>query len=158
MPDHDGGALGFGLGLNLRHLGTTGDQDPSHLCLWGTESGNPATIRGLKGPRPRLFCTLAAVVRDEMEAKEMGLAGMAFSMISIAAGAVMYWAVTSQGHGFRLSTVGVILMVVGAVGLVISTVIFAMSRRPAGSRDRTYDKQVTDTAGRTAEVHEEVHH
>ena len=27
-------------------------------------------------------------------------------MISIVAGAVMYWAVTSQGHGFRLSTVG----------------------------------------------------
>jgi hypothetical protein len=82
---------------------------------------------------------------------------MVFSVISIAAGAVMYWAVTSQGHGFRLSTVGVILMVVGAIGLVISTVIFAMDRRPAGSGNRTYDKQVTDSAGRTAEVHEEVH-
>ena len=87
----------------------------------------------------------------------MGLAGMVFSMISIAAGAVMYWGVTSQGHGFRLSTVGVILIVVGAVGLVISTVIYATSRRPTVSRNRTYDKQVTDTAGRTAEVHEEVH-
>jgi hypothetical protein len=87
----------------------------------------------------------------------MGLGGMVFSMIAIAAGAVMYWAVTSQGHGFRLSTVGVILMVVGAVGLVISTVIFAISRQPAGGRNRSYDKQVTDTQGRTAEVHEEVH-
>jgi len=82
---------------------------------------------------------------------------MVFSMISIAAGAVMYWAVTSQGHGFRLSTVGVILMVVGAVGLVISTVIFATSRRPAGSPNHTFDRQVIDTQGRTAEVHEEVH-
>ena len=87
----------------------------------------------------------------------MGLTGMVFSTIAIAAGAIMYWAVTSQGHGFRLSTVGVILMVVGAAGLVISTVIFAMSRQPGASRNRTYDKQVTDTAGRTAEVHEEVH-
>ena len=87
----------------------------------------------------------------------MGLAGMVFSMIAIAAGAVMAWGVTTQGHGFRLSTVGVILLVVGAVGLVISAVIFATSRRPAGNRNRTYDKQVTDTAGRTAEVHEEVH-
>ena len=88
----------------------------------------------------------------------MGLTGMVFSTIAIAAGAIMYWAVTTtQTHGFRLSTVGVILMIVGAVGLVISTVIFATSRRPAGSRNRTYDKQVTDTAGRTAEVHEEVH-
>jgi hypothetical protein len=92
-----------------------------------------------------------------MEAQAMGLAGMVFSMISVAAGAVMYWAVTSQGHGFRLSTVGVILMVVGAVGLVISSVIFATSRQPAGNRNRTYDKQVTDTQGRTAAVHEEVH-
>jgi hypothetical protein len=87
----------------------------------------------------------------------MGLAGMVFSMISITAGAVLYWAVTSAGHGFRLSTVGVILMVVGAVGLVGSTVIFATSRRPAGSRNRSFDRQVTDTQGRTAEVHEEVH-
>ena len=86
----------------------------------------------------------------------MGLAGMVFSMIAIAAGAVMYWAITSQGHGFRLSTVGVILMVVGAVGLAISTAIFATSRRPASSGKRTFDRSVTDTAGRTAEVHEEV--
>jgi hypothetical protein len=39
----------------------------------------------------------------------MGLAGMVFSIIAIGAGAVMYWAVTAQGHGFRFSTVGVIL-------------------------------------------------
>ena len=85
----------------------------------------------------------------------MGLAGMVFSLISIAAGAVLYWGVTTQGHGFRLSTVGVILMVVGAIGLVISTVIYATSRRPAGGRNRTFDRQVTDAQGRTAEVHEE---
>src|SRR6202140_2864615 len=97
------------------------------------------------------------MVKETKWRREMGLAGMVFSMIAIAAGAVMYWAVTSQGHGFRLSTVGVILMVVGAVGLVISSVIFATSRRPAGSRNRTYDKQVTDPQGRTAAVHEEVH-
>jgi hypothetical protein len=94
---------------------------------------------------------------NEMEAQEMGLTGMVFSTIAIAAGAVMYWAVTTQGHGFRLSTVGVILMVVGAVGLVASTIVFGMSRRPTGSRNRTYDKQVTDPQGRTAEVHEELH-
>jgi uncharacterized membrane protein YciS (DUF1049 family) len=93
----------------------------------------------------------------EMEAREMGLVGMFFSLVSIAVGAVMYWAVTSQGHGFRLSTVGVILMAVGAVGLVLSAVIFATSRRQAGGRDRTLDRQVTDPQGRTASVHEEVH-
>ncbi len=35
----------------------------------------------------------------------MGRAGMVFSVIAIAAGAVMYWAVTSHGTGFRISTV-----------------------------------------------------
>jgi hypothetical protein len=48
-------------------------------------------------------------------------------------------------------------MIVGAAGLVISTVIFAMARRPAGTQNRTFDRAVTDTQGRTAEVHEEVH-
>jgi hypothetical protein len=81
---------------------------------------------------------------------------MVFSMIAIAAGAIMTWAVTTQGHGFRLSTVGVIFMVVGAVGLVGSSVIFATSRRLTGTGHRTFDRQVTDTAGRTAGVHEEV--
>ncbi len=86
----------------------------------------------------------------------MGLTGMVFSMIAIAAGAVMYWAVTSQGHGFRLSTVGVILMVVGAVGLVASAIVFGISRRPAGSGHRTYDREAIDTQGRSSAVHEEV--
>jgi hypothetical protein len=87
----------------------------------------------------------------------MGLTGMVFSIISIAAGAVMYWAVTTQGHGFRLSTIGVILMVVGVVGLVVSTVVFATSRRPQGSRHHTFDREVTDSQGASTAVHEEVH-
>jgi hypothetical protein len=32
-----------------------------------------------------------------------------------------------------------------------------MTRRPAGSPNRTYDKQIIDPQGRTAEIHEEVH-
>jgi apolipoprotein N-acyltransferase len=91
-----------------------------------------------------------------MEAQEMGLTGMGFSTVAIAAGAIMYWAVTYQGHGFRFSTVGVILMVVGAIGLVISTIVFAMSRRPAGGHRHAYDKQTIDAEGRATEVHEEV--
>jgi hypothetical protein len=81
---------------------------------------------------------------------------MAFSTIAFAVGAVMYWAVTAQGHGFRYSTIGVILMVVGAVGLVVSSVVFGMSRRTTGGRHHTYDREVVDTQGRTAAVHEEV--
>jgi hypothetical protein len=91
-----------------------------------------------------------------MEEQFMGLTGMGFSTVAIAAGAIMYWAVTYPGHGFRFSTVGVILMVVGAVGLVISTIVFAMSRRPVGGRRHAYDKQTIDAEGRSTEVHEAV--
>ena len=88
----------------------------------------------------------------------MGLVGMFFSMVAIAAGAVMYWAVTTtQDHGFRLSTVGVILMIVGAVGLVASASVFATSRRTTGSRRHTYDREAIDSQGRSTAVHEEVH-
>jgi len=82
---------------------------------------------------------------------------MALSTVSIAVGAVLYWAVTAQGHGFRVSTVGVILMIVGAIGLVASTIVFAMGRRPADGRQHTYDRQAVDAQGRSAVVHEEVH-
>ena len=75
----------------------------------------------------------------------------------MAAGAVMYWAVTAQGHGFRFSTVGVILMVVGAVGLIASAIVFGVSRRSTGGRRHTYDREVIDSQGRSAAVHEEVH-
>ncbi|MHB8439978.1 MAG: hypothetical protein ACYDD4_12570 [Acidimicrobiales bacterium] len=70
----------------------------------------------------------------------------------------MYWAITiTQGHGSRLSTLWVIPMIVGAAGFVFSAVIFASSRRPAGTGNRTMDRAVSDTRGRTAKVHEEVH-
>ena len=86
----------------------------------------------------------------------MGLTGMVFSIFAMGAGAVMYWAVTAQGHGFRFSTVGVILMIVGAVGLVVSSIVFGTSRS-TGRRRQTYDRQVIDGQGRSAAVHEEVH-
>jgi hypothetical protein len=47
----------------------------------------------------------------------MGTAG---SLLMIAAGAIMVWAVTTTASGFSIHTVGIILMVVGAAGLVLS--------------------------------------
>jgi hypothetical protein len=86
----------------------------------------------------------------------MGRAGMGFSIVAIAAGAVMHWAVTTTGHGFNVSTVGIILMIAGAVGLVVSLIVFGTSRHPTGSRQHTYDREATDSAGRSTVVHEEV--
>jgi uncharacterized membrane protein YvlD (DUF360 family) len=85
----------------------------------------------------------------------MGLPGMVLSAIAAAAGAIMYWAVTYQGTGFRLSTVGLILMIAGAFGFVVSSIVFAMSRRQVGSGTHSMDRQVTDSQGRSSSLHEE---
>ncbi|MBW4077703.1 MAG: hypothetical protein HIU84_04170 [Acidobacteria bacterium] len=85
----------------------------------------------------------------------MGLPGMVLSAISVAAGAIMYWAITYQGHGFRMSTVGVILMVVGAVGFVVSAIVFGVSRGSVGSGRHSLDRQVVDPEGRMSSIHEQ---
>jgi phosphate/sulfate permease len=85
----------------------------------------------------------------------MGLPGMVLSAIATAVGAIMYWAVTYQGHGFRLSTVGVILMIAGIAGFVVSSIVFGVSRNSIGAGHHTMDRQVTDPQGHTSSVHEE---
>ena len=85
----------------------------------------------------------------------MGLAGMVLSAIAAAAGAIMYWAVTYQGHGFRLSTVGLILMIAGAAGFVVSTIVFAVSRREVGTGTHSMSRETTDSEGRSTSEHEE---
>jgi hypothetical protein len=114
-----------------------------------------AIVRQSKDPWT-LFSSHLVAGQERMEAV-MGRSGMVFSILAIAAGAVMYWAVTSHGTGFRVSTVGVILMVVGGIGLVTSAVVFGVSRRPAASHGHTYDREAIDAQGRSATVHEEVH-
>lgn len=85
----------------------------------------------------------------------MGLPGMVLSAISVSVGAIMYWAVTYQGHGFRMSTVGVILMVVGAFGFVVSAIVFGVSRGSIGSSRHSLDREVVDSQGRVSSVHEQ---
>jgi hypothetical protein len=48
------------------------------------------------------------------------------SIILIAVGAVMAYAVTVNTEGFNINTAGVILMVVGAIGLVVSLLMTLM--------------------------------
>ena len=52
--------------------------------------------------------------------------GIGTSIVLIAVGAILKWAVTASVSGVSLTTVGTILLVVGIVGLVIS-LIFASS-------------------------------
>ncbi len=51
--------------------------------------------------------------------------GIGVSLVLIAVGAILTWAVTAEVSGIDLNTVGVILMVVGAAGALISLVFWS---------------------------------
>ncbi len=51
------------------------------------------------------------------------------SLALIAIGAVLKFAVTTQINGLSLGVVGVILMIVGAVGLLLSLILMTTRRR-----------------------------
>ncbi len=77
----------------------------------------------------------------------MGLPGMVISFIAATAGAIMYWAVTYKGTGFQLSTVGVILMIAGGIGFVVSAIVFAVSRGPGRESGLSVDRVTEYSAG-----------
>jgi membrane-bound ClpP family serine protease len=51
------------------------------------------------------------------------------SLFLIAVGAILTFAVTKQVNGVDLSTIGVILMIVGIIGLLITLAMVSMRRR-----------------------------
>ena len=51
--------------------------------------------------------------------------GIGVSLILIAVGAILTWAVTAEASGVDLTTVGVILMVVGLAGGLISLMFWS---------------------------------
>lgn len=61
--------------------------------------------------------------------------GTAVSLLMIAAGAIMVWAVSATVSGISIHTIGIILIVIGAVGLVLS-IVFWQSWGGFGGADR----------------------
>ena len=67
--------------------------------------------------------------------------GIGTSIFLLAVGAMLKWAVTFSVAGVKLETVGVILMVVGALGLVLSLIrasTLARRRRAVAFSDPRY--------------------
>jgi sulfite exporter TauE/SafE len=60
--------------------------------------------------------------------------GLGTSLFLIAVGAVLRFAVSVSTHGFNLHTVGVILMVVGGIGLLVSLLWLTMWRDRRSAR------------------------
>ena len=63
--------------------------------------------------------------------------GIGVSLILIAAGAILTWAVNATVSGVDINTIGVILMVVGAIGLVLSLMFWSTWGGVGGARRRT---------------------
>ena len=61
--------------------------------------------------------------------------GIGTSLFLIAVGAILYFAVNASISGLSIATIGIILMVVGVIGLLISLFLVGSYRR--GSPDRT---------------------
>ena len=65
----------------------------------------------------------------------MRTGGLGGSLFLIALGAILYWAVSVEAEGFSINTIGLILMVVGIVGVVLTLIMTASSadtRRDGG--------------------------
>ncbi|MEQ7124339.1 DUF6458 family protein [Actinopolymorpha sp. B11F2] len=65
--------------------------------------------------------------------------GIGASIFLIAVGAILAFAIEYDVSGLDISVVGWILMVVGALGLVVTMVIWAPRRRQASGRTEQYD-------------------
>ena len=61
--------------------------------------------------------------------------GIGTSLFLVAVGAILYFAVDATISGLEITTIGLILMVVGVVGLLISLFMLS-SRRRAVVRER----------------------
>jgi Domain of unknown function (DUF6458) len=66
--------------------------------------------------------------------------GIGVGVFLIAVGAILTFAVHVTTSGFNIHTVGVILMIAGALGLVVTMTIFAPRRRATTVEERTVSR------------------
>ena len=77
--------------------------------------------------------------------------GISLSLLLIAVGAILAWAVDAEASGIDLQVAGIILVIVGAIGFVAS-LIFWSSWRGFGRRDGGQNTTIVErdgTAGST---------
>lgn len=74
--------------------------------------------------------------------------GLGTSIVLLAVGAILRFAVTVTTSGFNIHTIGVILMIAGAVGLVLSMIFWSSWGGFGGGRGYRRQRTVTrDSAG-----------
>jgi hypothetical protein len=63
--------------------------------------------------------------------------GIGVSLLLIAAGAILTFAVHVTGNGFNLHTIGIILLIVGAIGALLSMIFWSSWGGVGGTRRET---------------------
>ena len=63
--------------------------------------------------------------------------GMGVSILLIAVGAILAWAVHVSTSGFNLHTIGYILLIVGAIGALLSLIFWSSWGGVGGRREET---------------------
>jgi len=86
--------------------------------------------------------------------------GISVSILLIAVGAILTWGVTAEAQGLDVNAIGVILMIVGLLGLVISALFWSswggFQRRAAAYVDGGPVRRVAEPRRRATVVEEEV--
>jgi len=81
--------------------------------------------------------------------------GISVSILLIAVGAILTWGVTTEAEGLNINAIGVILMIVGLLGLVLSMIFwssFGGFRRRTGYVEGGPVRTTTTTAAPAAPV------
>jgi hypothetical protein len=68
--------------------------------------------------------------------------GIGTSLFLVAIGAILYFAVDATISGLEIATIGIILMVIGVVGLLISLFLISSARRAPAERTVVRDRDV----------------
>jgi hypothetical protein len=67
----------------------------------------------------------------------MRTGGIGGSLVLIALGAILYWAVSVEAEGFDINMIGLILLIVGVIGLVLTLILTASAETTSGDKDVT---------------------
>jgi len=67
----------------------------------------------------------------------MRTGGIGGSLVLIALGAILYWAVSAEAEGFNINMIGLILLIVGVIGLVLTLIMTANAEKTDADRDVT---------------------
>lgn len=86
--------------------------------------------------------------------------GISVSILLIAVGAILTWGVTAEAEGLNVNNIGVILLIVGLLGLILSMVFWSswggFSRRTAYVEGAPVRRRVVEEPRTTTVVEEEV--